>query len=67
MTIIPCPFCACGDVGVVPLDSAWIVACRECGVEGPHAMTEDEAVRKWNVRHVFRTPADAGAPGFDIS
>jgi Lar family restriction alleviation protein len=50
----PCPFCWSEDVE--PTDQSCtspplrVIACRNCGAEGPVAQTDDKAWERWNRR-----------------
>ena len=48
-----CPFCdwhitATWHIG--HYNVPWIVECCKCGAQGPHGMTEREAIELWNRR-----------------
>jgi Lar family restriction alleviation protein len=62
----PCPFCGGLNSSVVP-DPAptwvpgevlWIVLCHACNAQGPHGLSGEDAVRKWN----RRAPAEVAVP-----
>lgn len=68
-----CPHCEGEDLETfageyAPGDDFWYVACLECGAEGPHGDTEEDACKLWDAKHarhrigkVFGAPAHARA------
>ena len=49
-----CPDCKCDDnMKVVELESIWgpryMIKCKECGYKGPQEISEDYAVKAWNL------------------
>jgi len=46
----PCPFCKkhAGIAWHVDYAQPWIVECSQCFAQGPHALTEREAILAWN-------------------
>ena len=49
----PCPFCGCDQVltwHIGHYDRPWVVECWRCQTQGPHAITEDVAIKLWNER-----------------
>lgn len=47
---LPCPFCGRPVGYVAKLRGRMSVVCDPCDVYGPGAWTEEEAIRRWNVR-----------------
>ena len=52
----PCPYCG-KDMQdfvcyVVDDHCEHVVACKNCGAEGPNAMTREDAADMWNLRRV---------------
>ncbi len=51
----PCPFCGEDNLRVFYRDdwnvTYFVAYCPKCATEGPVGNTEEEARRKWNVRH----------------
>jgi len=54
--LIPCPFCKSKTIRVIATNRAWnmgtefYATCPSCRAEGPHAISESEAIEKWNER-----------------
>lgn len=56
-----------------PGEPFWYVACLDCGAEGPHGDTEDDACKLWDAKHTrhrigerIAAPAHAKA-GHDVA
>lgn len=48
---LPCPFCNSASLGVIELEpNSNVVACEDCGAQGPVEETEALAVENWNRR-----------------
>lgn len=50
-----CPFCGCNKAmtwHIGHYDKPWVVECMDCSAQGPHAETEEEAIRLWNRRYI---------------
>ncbi len=48
----PCPFCGGDGAPVQPRAGVWAIICLggDCGAESAHAISEKQAVKKWNTR-----------------
>ena len=50
----PCPFCDSKLLEICDalfdLDDSIVVRCTECDAEGPHAQSNEDAVKKWDDR-----------------
>lgn len=47
--LLACPFCHKNDIFIEQCDvEEFAVVCNECGVCGPFANDEDNAIKKWN-------------------
>jgi hypothetical protein len=58
----PCPFCGNRGELMYRGNNCWQVECwrGDCRTTGPWALTEGEAVRKWNRRKEVKDENDQG-------
>jgi len=60
-----CPFCGSKDIGYLFGCSQGVMACQNCGAEGPKAddaadpvCSIEAAEEAWNTRHVHPAPSE---------
>ena len=49
--LLPCPFCGI-EPQVCRALSRWYVGCVDCTAMGPTTDSKEQAIAKWNERHV---------------
>lgn len=50
-TISTCPSCAVQSASALELDAdSWVVSCSNCGLVGPIAEDQAQAIANWNLR-----------------
>ena len=58
--LLPCPWCGCADNHLelnTDNHGDWRVYCEMCVTQGPHGVTENDAIAAWN-RRADPAPAD---------